>query len=81
MRRPQGVFNYGGVRRLISAENRGRGQRQGSGSFESDLARRGAAERFAHSAEPRYLRLWVGKLLGCVCMCALFRSFVFVSVC
>ena len=36
MRRPQGVFNNGGVREPISAENPG--QRQGT--LESDLARR-----------------------------------------
>ena len=69
VRRPQGVFNYGGVRVQIPAENSGRDRRQGPGALECHLARRprwgGGALRAFRRAEfiSKPYRLIVGLLV------------------
>ena len=54
-------------RQRIAAEVKGEGQ-EFSGGIQHAVPD-GAAERFAHSAEPCYLGRLVGKLLGCMCVC------------
>ena len=82
MRRPQGVFNNGGVREPISAENRGREPRQRQGTLELDLARRprwgGGALRAFRRAEIIFgavlFKSCVGEAAGTMAVASTYSS-------